>query len=371
MSTAVIFKQPVAQNITRHLRNVNRRKHSYMSNPEKNENNNNDGSVTIADIARELGVSKTTVSRAISGKGRISAGTRDRVLSFIEENKYRPNPLAKGLANSRTYNICWAMPGDSTITDLPFFQRCLLGIVETAAENDYDILISMTYEENTIQLARIIENRKADGVILGRTLMHDRNVSLLKEKGVPFVVIGSTDEAGVVQIDNDHIKACRELTDILIMKGMRRFSLIGGDMNHMVNITRFEGFKSALHGRNINPNPSLVYLNNERDEEIERAVDNALMHNAECIICMDDRICATVVNKLRRDGVMIPGEIRVASFYNSRLLDEVRTPVTTLQYDPKELGHAACRALLDMIDGREVAEKQMLPYEVLLKGSTQ
>ena len=63
-----------------------------------------EGCFTIADIARELGVSKTTVSRAISGKGRISEATRKRVLSFIEDNKYRPNPLAKGLANSRTYN---------------------------------------------------------------------------------------------------------------------------------------------------------------------------------------------------------------------------------------------------------------------------
>ncbi len=325
---------------------------------------------TIDDIAKELGVSKTTVSRAISGKGRISEATRNRVREFINENKYRPNPLAKGLANSKTYNLCWAMPGDSTITDLPFFQRCLLGIVETAAVNDYDILISMIYEENTIQLARIIDNRKVDGVILGRTLKDDKNVALLKDKGTPFVVIGSSEDADVIQIDNDHIKACRELTDILIMKGMRRFSLIGGDMNHMVNITRYEGFKSALQDRNINPDQNLIYLNNEKDEEIERAVDNAIMNNAECIMCMDDRICATVVNKLRRDSVMIPGEIRVASFYNSRLLDEVRTPITALQYDPKELGATACRTLLEVTEGHEVPKKQLLSYEVLLKGST-
>jgi DNA-binding LacI/PurR family transcriptional regulator len=328
-------------------------------------------SYTIADIAKELGVSKTTVSRAISGKGRIGSDTRDKVLSFIQENNYRPNPLAKGLANQRTYNICWAAPGDSTITDLPFFQRCLLGVVETAAANDYDILISMTYGENTAQLARIIENRKVDGVILGRTLTEDKNISLLKEKGVPFVVIGSTNEENVVQVDNDHIKACRELTDILILKGMRRFAMIGGNMDHMVNCRRLQGFREALHERNINPNPNLIYLNNEKNEEIERAVDNALMYNAECIVCMDDRICATAVYKLDRDGVLIPDDVRVASFYNSRLLDDVRTPITSLQYDPKELGSTACRVLLKMINGDKVDKVQMLGYEVLLKGSTQ
>ncbi len=332
---------------------------------------NNGSNYTIADIARELGVSKTTVSRAISGKGRIGEKTRERVMSFIEENKYRPNPLAKGLANSRTYNICWAVPGDSSVTDLPFFQRCLLGIVETAAGRDYDVLISMTYEENTVQLARIIENRKVDGIILGRTLVEDKNIKLLKEKGLPFVVIGSTDEPDVVQIDNDHDKACRELTDILIMKGMRRFALIGGNMDHTVNRTRCEGFKAALRERNINPDPNLIYLNNEKDEEVKRAVDNAIMYNAECILCTDDRICATVVGKLRRDGLSLPGDIRVASFYNSSLLNDVKTPVTALQYDPKELGKEACTTLLDMIDGREAEGKRLLGYEVLLKSSTQ
>ncbi len=334
-------------------------------------NDEPNSSFTIADIARELGVSKTTVSRAISGKGRIGNATRDKVLSFIEENNYRPNPMAKGLANQRTYNRCWAVPGDSTIAELPFFQRCLLGVVEAAAGRDYDILISMTYGENTVQLSRIVENRKVDGVILGRTLTDDKNVAMLKEKGIPFVVIGSTDEDNVVQVDNDHVKACKELTNILIMKGMRRFAMIGGNMDHMVNCRRLDGFKNALYEKNINPNPNLLYLNNEKDEEIERAVDNALMYNAECIVCMDDRICATAVNKLKRDGVLIPEEIRVASFYNSRLLTDVKTPVTTLQYEPKELGTTACMTLLDMIDGKEVPDKQMLGYEVLFKGSTQ
>ncbi|MCR5421139.1 MAG: LacI family transcriptional regulator [Lachnospiraceae bacterium] len=346
----------------------------FINNTGKEDKNieiSRDSSYTIADIARELGVSKTTVSRAISGKGRISEKTRDRVLNLIEENNYRPNPMAKGLANQRTYNICWAMPGDSTITELPFFQRCLLGIVERAASNDYDILISMTYEENTIQLSRILDNRKVDGVILGRTLTRDRNIALLKEKGIPFVVIGTSDEEDVVQVDNDHVKACRELTDILILKGIRRIALIGGNMNHTVNRSRYEGFEEALHSRNINPDPNLVYLNNEKNEEIERAVDNALMHNTECIMCMDDRICATTVHKLKGDGVIIPEEVKVASFYNSSLLNDVKTPITTLQYDPKELGNSACETLLKLINGEETELKRMLGYEVLLKGSTQ
>mgnify|MGYP000798153623 FL=1 len=74
--------------------------------------------ITIADVAEALGVSKTTVSRAISGKGRIGRETRERVLAYIEEHDYKPNVIAKGLAQSKTYNICVVMPGEYDAVDL-------------------------------------------------------------------------------------------------------------------------------------------------------------------------------------------------------------------------------------------------------------
>lgn len=77
------------------------------------------------------------------------------------------------------------------------------------------------------QLQRVVENHKIDGLILGRTLIRDDRIKYLKQTYLPFVAIGSTEEPNVAQIDNDHIEACRELTSILIMKGMKKFALIG------------------------------------------------------------------------------------------------------------------------------------------------
>ena len=98
---------------------------------------------TIDDIARELGVSKTTVSRAISGKGRIGQTTREKVLSFIEEHDYRPNVMAKGLAQRKTFNLALLLPKDYAITEFPFFKDCMQGICEMASSHDYDVIISM------------------------------------------------------------------------------------------------------------------------------------------------------------------------------------------------------------------------------------
>ena len=89
------------------------------------------GKMTIADVAEALNISKTTVSRAISGKGRIGAETRRKVMEYIEKHNYKPSVIAKGLAQSKSYNIGWVMPSDYSVVDLPFFQKCLMAVSYT------------------------------------------------------------------------------------------------------------------------------------------------------------------------------------------------------------------------------------------------
>lgn len=160
--------------------------------------------ITIEDIARELNVSKTTVSRAISGKGRIGPDTKRRVLDYIEEHKYRPNSIAKSLAESKSYNICFVIPADNAVTESVFYQRCLCGINQVAAVNDYDLIVSMVKGEDLSQLSRQIENRKVDGVILGRTGLLNIAEQFLRSKNVPFVIVESFKDSSAIQADNDH-----------------------------------------------------------------------------------------------------------------------------------------------------------------------
>lgn len=323
--------------------------------------------MTIADIADALGISKTTVSRAISGKGRIGEQTRQKVLGFIEENNYRPNPLAKGLANSKTYNLCFAIPDDSTVTDAPFFLRCTVGMAKEAAPMDYDILMVMMHGGNISQLRRVVENRKADGVILGRTLVDDVGIAFLKESGIPFVVIGSTEAKDVVQIDNEHVTACEELTLAIREKGVKKIALIGGDMTHVVNQTRKHGFEWGVKG--MDPKDILYYLDCKENEDIWQAVSDALRRQTECLVCMDDRICYHALLKLREEHISIPAQMKIASFYDSQLISNQEPPVTALQYDPKELGAVSCRTLLKMIEGEDVQEKTFLDYQLNITDS--
>lgn len=326
--------------------------------------------LTIADVADALGLSKTTVSRAISGKGRIGAATRQRVLDFIEETDYRPSAVARGLAQSKTYNIAWVIPGDSAVAELPFFQQCMMGISQTAFEDEYDILIVMVFDNDISQLERAIQNKKVDGIILGRTLVEDSRLKLLEKSDIPYVVIGSTSDDGVTQIDHDHVSACRRLTAILLKKGMRRIALLGGNSDYIVNMHRLQGFREAFNEQGIGLEERLLYVDLDTKAAVEARVEAALEQRADCIVCMDDWICSIALDKLQRDGVNVPEDVWLASFYDSPVLAGSHPPVTSLQFNPRELGAMAYRRLLDCIDGKEVEKKTYLQYEILLKNST-
>lgn len=327
-------------------------------------------SITIADVAEALGVSKTTVSRAISGKGRIGNKTRQRVLDYIEANDYKPNVIAKSLAQSKTYNICVVMPGDYALVDLPFFQEAIMGIQEVASMMEYDILLCICQQEDIAGLERVISNRKVDGVILLRTFEEDKQIEFLKGKSIPFVATGSTGYAGVTQIDHDHESACRELTSIVLMKQDAGIALLGGNERIIVNKRRLKGFLDAFAMAGKTADYDLIFMNLENRISINHAIEEAIEKKAQCILCMDDGICSQVLRKLRQSHIRIPEEVKVASFYNSSVLQNNVPSVTCLSFDAKELGMVACRNLLGQIDGEEVPSRMLLSYEVILKEST-
>ena len=326
--------------------------------------------ITIADIAADLGVSKTTVSRAMSGKGRIGQKTRNNVLEYIKLHDYKPNIVAKGLAQSRTYNIGVVMPVDYNMMDLTFFQECLLGIEEIAGLMEYDILLAYNKDNDISSLERIVNNGKVDGVILMRTFINDPQIELLKQKNTKFVTVGSSNYTGVIQIDHDHKNACKELTSVVLMKCSGKVALLGGDMNHVVNQNRLKGFYEGYETVGKSADINLVDINIENNIMLDKKVEEALEQNAECILCMDDAICVRVLNKLHDVHKKVPKDVKVASFYNGIMLENYVPSITSLSFNTKELGIVTGRTIIDMIEGKNVAQKTLLPYEIVLKEST-
>lgn len=324
----------------------------------------------IEDIARELGVSKTTVSRAISGKGRISRETTQRVMDFIATHDYRPNALARGLAQSKTYNLGMVLPMEYGAMEFAFFKDCLIGICKAAAALNYDIMLCMISGKDLTQIERLVINRKVDGIIISRAVVSSAAQKYLKEKKVPFVVIGPNSDKDVVSVDNKNREACKELTSIMLMKGNKKLALIGGSETHRVTESRYQGFKDAYEELGIDMGTALVIMNVDGYLEASKAVKQVLEKKSDAILCMDDFICTQVLGCLRENGIRVPDDIKIASFYDNSQLEFDAPSVTSIRFDTQELGKKACERLLHIL-GEDIEDGNKQPgYQVILREST-
>ena len=326
---------------------------------------------TIDDIARELGVSKTTVSRAISGKGRIGQATRERVLEFIEKHDYRPNVMAKGLAQKKTFNLALLLPKDYAVTEFPFFKDCMQGICEVASSHDYDVIISMIDGDDLSQIQRLEANRKVDGMILSRAVEHSKAQDYLKNCKEPFVAIGPEEDPEITYVDNKNQEASEELTSIMLMKGVQKLALLGGNYSFSVTKSRYQGYAQAHEKMHVPVNPELVFMDCEDQVKVSEAVKQALEQGADGILCMDDAICSMCIGSLRERKIPIPSQVRVASLYDSKSLEYNNPPITSVKFDTVRLGKMAAEKLLKMM-GEETEEETLpLNYQVVLRESTQ
>lgn len=326
--------------------------------------------MNIARIAEDLNISKTTVSRAISGKGRVNPDTRARVLEYIRQHNYRPNLVAKGLAQNRTYNIALVVSSQFSSLDLAFVRKIMRSVYETAAQNDYDVIISMVGNQETEPVERLIINRKADGVILTRSMENDPLISLLQQRDVPFVVIGRNDAAGVATVDNDQVGGCCELTDYLLHKGMRRIALLGGSMNHTVNRSRLMGFRQAFADAGLELDEALLFLELESDVHRLRALELSLARRPDCIVCMDESLAMMALHVMKEQGIVVPDQVCLASMYDSKNLTEQEPQITAVQFDADALGRLAVRQLLKQLEGGPIDKVYSSGFQVVIRGST-
>src|SRR5574344_1580874 len=324
--------------------------------------------MTMNDIASELGLSKTTVSRAISGKGRIGKETRDRILGCIREKGYEPNQAARALAVSRTYNIGIAIPDEKSGGDAQFFSDCLVGVTKAAVSRDYDTFLVVVSDEDMAGLERIVRNRKADGIIVTRMSMQDGIIPYLQKSNLPFVLRGTDEDRDILQIDSNQKEGCRELTMHLISSGCRKIALMAGRKNRPVDFMRYNGYKDAYAEAGIRFDESLVWWN--AADSCSASVKPALDAGADGIACTDDMICSAVLDCLSAENVRIPEDVQVVSFYDSEEIASCQVPVTALHIDSFDLCMRAGNLLIDEIEGCRPERKNTAGYSVIYRNSS-
>lgn len=302
--------------------------------------------VRLCDIASALGLSETTVSRALSGKGRVSESTRKRVQEYIGRAGYRPNMLAKGLANSRSYNICAVLPPDAVTSHQSFFHGCLMGICACVEPKGYNVLITTAQEGEHSRIQRIMSGGAADGYILMRSTAGDSLVELLKEAEAPFVLIGSSDSPGVVCVDTENEENCRALTQSVLSAGFCRPGLLLGEMSFLVNRDRLRGFERGAEAFSERVCPQ-IRQGIASEDELKRALELLLRLDCDILFCGDDILSTQTLRLLRGMEKSVP----VVSFYGSELLDLSGSIYASVDSDAHALGVKAAERLLDILSG--------------------
>lgn len=324
--------------------------------------------MTIEQIAKELGVSKSTVSRALSGKGRIGAQTRLKIQSYAREMGIWPEKQPDE-EQVRTKNIGVVIPADAYTMSIPFFQECLLGISEAASMLQYYVMVIASPLNDISGIRTLVENGRVDGMILMRSVEDDRIIKYLTEIHFPTGLTGICDYEEVIQVDTDNEKAAENLTSLLIGQGYRRFAMVVGNAGYKVNADRCNGFYRALERYGIPGDQQLMYSNFINMELLDSIISDVFARKIECIVCADDVICTRLMSRLQAEGYRIPHDISIVSLYNSINLDCFSPAVTAVNISAKQIGNTIGKQMIQFLQGNEYSAKTILDYEILFRKS--
>lgn len=320
-----------------------------------------------------MGVSKTTVSRALSGKGRISEKTRARVFEYMGQTMQTPPPQpAQPEPPKASSNIALVIPKRFVEFDLPFLRKFMNGACTMADQRGYDLVLcyASNPERTVSQLQRQLASRKICGALLSYAMVDDPYIDLLRQYQIPFVLVGRSEDQTIPQVDNDQVAAACEMTRILLQLGAQRIALLVGSSLYTVNKDRMRGYLRGLAEFGVPADQRLIRVGIETADQLSDALEAVLEQHADCLLCSDEETTGEVMEELRARHIRVPQDLRVASLYDSLSLTRMTPTVTAVQYDAERIGTIACRTLLDLLAGREISMRLVEGYQVILREST-
>ncbi|SHI65707.1 transcriptional regulator, LacI family [Clostridium cavendishii DSM 21758] len=320
-------------------------------------------SVTIREVAKEAGVSPSTVSRVIANNPKISDETKERVLEVIKRLDYHPNAIARSLAKSFTSTIGIVLPREAEdLFKNPFFVQAMTGINVYAQKKGYYIMYSFTKtEEEEVELInRFISSNIVDGVILLIARSKDKCIKLLKEKEFPFTVVGRPDETeGVLWVDNDNFQAAYNATNYLFARGYNNLAFIGGTGEWNVSKDRLNGYIQAhtINGMTIDDN-MIVQMEDFKEKYGYEAINKILEYKKpDAVLATDDLLAFGVLKALQDNNT---DDIKVLGFNNTPLAEYQVPPLTSIDINAEKLGYYAAKLLIGKLKDENMKKKHYI-----------
>ncbi|MEZ4849210.1 MAG: LacI family DNA-binding transcriptional regulator [Bacteroidia bacterium] len=332
--------------------------------------------VTIKDLAKKLGVSKSTISRALRDHPNVKEATRVAVQKLAKELNYQPDRLALGLVGHKTYSLGLVVPR----IDFPYFSHAVSGAQEIASRAGYQIIICQSNESLETEKAVIntlLANR-VDGLMISISIETEEydHITDLQERGIPFVLFDRViDCIKAPKVVMDNVDAAFRLVSHLIEQGYRRIAHIAGPRGLLVSEQRIKGYEQALRKYGLEYNPAWVIHSGFRVESGEQTTKQLLELNnrPDAIMAVSDSAAMGAVLAIEDAGLRVPDDIAVAGFNNEHFTRFVKPGLTTVSLPMYELGQQAVKMLLRQIehpDGFKVPHPLTLKSHLIERGST-
>jgi LacI family transcriptional regulator len=335
--------------------------------------------VTIKDIAKALGVSTSTVSRALRDSYEISQETKQLVLECAERLNYRPNPIALSLKEKKSRSI------GVIVTEIAnnFFSQIINGIESIAYDRGYNVIISQSFEsyEREVREAQFLASRSVDGLLVSlSTETHDfAHLKSLNERGLPIVFFDRiTNELNTHKVIVDNFRGAFDATEHLIQMGAKRIAVIASSEFLSITQDRVGGYKEALAKYGMAETPSLIhycFYSGMVFSEIEEIVNKlfTMRHKPDAILTTGDKLTTGVLKTLKRRGMKVPDDVALAGFSNTDIPELIDPPLTVVRQPAREMGEAAIDLLLQLIDSKRPVtefERRMLTPELQVRESS-
>jgi LacI family transcriptional regulator len=335
--------------------------------------------VTIKDIARELGISPSTVSRALKDHPDISVATKKAVTELAEKLKYTPNSIALSLRQSKSNTIGVIIPEIIHF----FFSTVISGIEDIAYDAGYSVIVSQSnesYEREVIDSKALFNNR-VDGMLisLSRETIKLDHLKSIHDRGVPIVFFDRVAEGiNCSKVIVDDFDGSFQATEHLIKQGYKRIAHLSGPTSLAISQQRLDGYRAALEKYDMSFDEKIVMRDHaSEDEQMAKRLTTKLLSSTnppDALFAINDIAALGAMLAAKEKGLKIPNDFAIVGFSNWRFTSLTEPPMSTVDQPGFEMGQEAARLLIKEIEAKEgeliEPVTKILKTNLIIRGSS-
>jgi LacI family transcriptional regulator len=327
--------------------------------------------VTMADVAREAGVSLMTVSRALNGQEGISEATRQRIQEVVDRLGYRRSNIARGLVTKRTGTLGLVVPDNSN----PYFSEIARGVEHAAYAKGYNVFLCNTEEDAEREKAVLqsLAEKQVDGLILCSSRLDKAELGTYLSYFPAQVLVNRILEHGTASfVRSDDETGGRLAVEHLLQRGHRAIGMLAGPERSFGGQLRVKGYSDALEAAGVAFKHTRIRHCRPMVDDSQQAAKDLLTRNPEltAIFCFNDLVAIGALKACRESGRAVPDDIAIVGFDDIPMASLVTPALTTIHTARYELGLRASEILLGHTNGHTPRTDNILPIKLIVRDSS-